>query len=537
MFAGPFEVEAQRRAVVDVLEAVGFDEDGWRLDPAPHPFAQSLDASDVRITTRYDLHDFGVAHYSALHEFGHGLYEAGIPPALARTSLGGPVSLGVHESQSRLWENVVGRSRPFCAWVLPRLREHLGEALGAIDADGLYRAVNSVGPSLIRVDADETTYNLHIVLRFELELALIEGALEVDDLPAAWNEGMARLLGVEVPDDAQGVLQDVHWGAGLFGYFPTYTLGNLMAAQLWTRVSADLPDVEERIGAGDFAPLREWLREHIHRHGRKFPPRELLHRVTGEELRTEPFLDYLRAKLADVAVRAASRPSPAAASLPAAHAPRAGALRARLRPERQHLALLHRQLEGAADGGGVGDDQAVGAGLRRRLGQREQRPRASRVVGGRADHAGRYQVAVERHPADHQPRGVAGAAQRACPDLADRDPQPPDRAADRTCLVAPGHGQRTLAAARAQRLLGVGLHVGRRVAHHEHRGRLRAGSAPMSDRAPAAGGLERGSRRRRSRSAAAPRRRPRARRAVASREPGRAACGQRRPARAHVDRL
>jgi carboxypeptidase Taq len=305
VFAGPFEVEAQRRAVVDVLDGVGFDEDAWRLDPSPHPFAQSLDASDVRITTRYDLHDFGVAHFSALHEFGHGLYEAGIPPALARTTLGSPVSLGVHESQSRLWENVVGRSRPFCAWVLPRLREHLGEGLGAIDADGLYRAVNSVGPSLIRVDADETTYSLHIVLRFELELALIEGALEVDEVPTAWNDGMARLLDVEVHDDAHGVLQDVHWGAGLFGYFPTYTLGNLMAAQLWTRVSADLPDVEERIGAGDFAPLREWLREHIHRHGRKFPPRELLHRVTGDELRTEPFLDYLRAKLADVTVRAA----------------------------------------------------------------------------------------------------------------------------------------------------------------------------------------------------------------------------------------
>ena len=305
VFAGPFEVETQRQAVVDVLEAVGFDEDAWRLDPAPHPFAQSLSTADVRITTRYDLHDFGVAHYSALHEFGHGLYEAGIAPALARTPLGQPVSLGLHESQSRLWENVVGRSRPFCAWVLPRLREHLGEGLGDLDADRLYRAVNSVQPSLIRVDADETTYNLHIVLRFELELALVEGALGVDDVPAAWNEGMSRLLGVEVPDDAQGALQDVHWGAGLFGYFPTYTLGNLMAAQLWSRLAADLPDVEERIAAGDFAPLREWLREQIHRHGRKFPPRELLRRVTGEDLRTEPFLDYLRTKLADAAVLAA----------------------------------------------------------------------------------------------------------------------------------------------------------------------------------------------------------------------------------------
>jgi carboxypeptidase Taq len=300
VFAGPFEVDDQRRAVMDVLEAVGFDPDGWRLDPAPHPFAQSLGPTDVRITTRYDLHDFGVAHFSALHEFGHGLYEAGIPSALARSPLGRPVSLGIHESQSRLWENVVGRSRPFCGWVLPRLREHLGPALGSVDAERLYRAVNSVQRSLVRVNADETTYNLHIILRFELELALVEGTLAVDDLPAAWNEGMERLLGIEVPDAANGVLQDVHWGAGLFGYFPTYTLGNLIAAQLWTRVQADLPAIDEHIERGDLEPLRVWLAEHIHRHGRKFPPRELLERVTGDTLRPEPFLGYLRGKLADV---------------------------------------------------------------------------------------------------------------------------------------------------------------------------------------------------------------------------------------------
>jgi carboxypeptidase Taq len=300
VFSGPFEVDDQRRAVMAVLEAVGFDPDGWRLDPAPHPFAQSLGPQDVRITTRYDLHDFGVAHFSALHEFGHGLYEAGIAPELVRGPLGTPVSLGIHESQSRLWENLIGRSRPFCEWVLPTLREQLGPGLGAIDGEGLYRAVNSVQRSLIRVDADETTYNLHIILRFELELALIEGTLEVDDVPQAWNEGMHRLLGVDVPDDAQGVLQDVHWGAGLFGYFPTYTLGNLIAAQLWTRLKADLPEIEAQIGRGDLALMRDWLGEHIHRHGRKFPPRELLHRVTGESLQPEPFLDYLRAKLADV---------------------------------------------------------------------------------------------------------------------------------------------------------------------------------------------------------------------------------------------
>jgi carboxypeptidase Taq len=300
VFSGPFETDDQRRAVMVVLEAVGFDPDGWRLDPAPHPFAQSLGPTDVRITTRYDLHDFGVAHFSALHEFGHGLYEAGIAPELSRSPLGQPVSLGIHESQSRLWENIVGRSRPFCGWVLPLLREHLGPGLPArVDADALYRAVNSVQRSLIRVNADETTYNLHIILRFELEVALIEGTLAVDDLPEAWNEGMRRLLGIDVPDDAQGVLQDVHWGAGLFGYFPTYTLGNLIAAQLWTRVREDLPEVDEQLAAGRLGPLSEWLREHIHRHGRKFPPRELLERVTGDTLRPEPFLDYLRAKLAD----------------------------------------------------------------------------------------------------------------------------------------------------------------------------------------------------------------------------------------------
>jgi carboxypeptidase Taq len=301
VFSGPFEVDDQRRAVMAVLEAVGFDPDGWRLDPAPHPFAQSLGPSDVRITTRYDLRDFGVAHFSALHEFGHGLYEAGIAPQLARSPLGQPVSLGIHESQSRLWENVVGRSRPFCGWVLPLLRDNLGRGIpAAVDADALYRAVNSVQRSLIRVNADETTYNLHIILRFELELALIEGALAVDDLPAAWNEGMSRLLGIEVPDDAQGVLQDVHWGAGLIGYFPTYTLGNLIAAQLWSRVQEDLPEIEQQLARGELVPLREWLREHIHRHGRKFPPRELLERVTGDTLRPEPFLGYLRAKLADI---------------------------------------------------------------------------------------------------------------------------------------------------------------------------------------------------------------------------------------------
>jgi carboxypeptidase Taq len=305
-FHGRFGVEEQRIAVLDVLEGMGFDPDSWRLDPALHPFASGMGPDDVRLTTKYDEQDFAVALYSALHEFGHGLYEAGVDRRLFRTTLDDPVSLGVHESQSRMWENIIGRSRAFCAWLRAQLAESLPAALNGLDVDGLYRAVNTVQPSLIRTEADETTYNLHIVLRFELELALTEGTLSVDDLPAAWDEGMLRLLGIEVPGPADGVLQDVHWSAGLVGYFPTYTLGNLIAAQLWERLMDDLPDVDDLLEHGDFAPIREWLREHVHSHGRKFPPRELLRRVTRRDLQVEPFLRYLREKLADAGVLVAA---------------------------------------------------------------------------------------------------------------------------------------------------------------------------------------------------------------------------------------
>jgi carboxypeptidase Taq len=298
LLAGPYEVETQRKAVTAVLERVGFDLDAWRLDTAPHPFAQGIAPGDTRITTRYDLHDFTSAYFGCLHEFGHGLYIANVPAKLMATPLGDAVSLGIHESQSRLWENVIGRGRPFCAWALPVLAEEL-PGLDGVDAESLYRSVNSVRPSLIRVEADEATYNLHVVLRFELELALVDGSLGVDDLPAAWNEGIRRLLGLEVPDDAQGVLQDVHWGAGLIGYFPTYTLGNLIAAQLWDVLRVEVPDVEATIARGEFEPLREWLRTRIHAHGRKFPPPELLRRVVGTDVAVQPFLRYLRDKLED----------------------------------------------------------------------------------------------------------------------------------------------------------------------------------------------------------------------------------------------
>jgi carboxypeptidase Taq len=296
---GTFGVDAQRIAVHNVLEDIGFDPQHWRLDPTLHPFAAGLAPDDIRLTTKYDESDFAVALYSALHEFGHGLYEAQVDKQLFRTTLDDPVSLGVHESQSRMWENIVGRSRSFCAWLHPRLAEWLPGTVAGIDAAGLYRAVNTVQPSLIRTEADETTYNLHIVLRFELEVALIEGTVSVDELPDAWDTGMERLLGIQVPTVADGVLQDVHWSTGLFGYFPTYTLGNLIGPQMWERIVEDLPDLDDQFVRGEFAPLREWLREHVHRHGRKFPPRELLRRITGDDLRVEPFLRYLREKLAD----------------------------------------------------------------------------------------------------------------------------------------------------------------------------------------------------------------------------------------------
>jgi carboxypeptidase Taq len=304
VLAGDFPLDAQRALLDDVLAAVGFEDGVWRLDAAPHPFALSPGPGDVRITTRYRPDDLGYSLYSGLHEFGHGLYDANHAPALRRTPLHSCASLGIHESQSRMWENVIGRGRPFSGWLLPHLRNHLPGRYAAMDHPAFYRGLNRVRRTLIRTEADETTYNLHVALRLELELALLEGRLEVDDLPGAWNEGMHRLLGVEVPDDRRGVLQDVHWAAGHFGYFPTYTLGNLIAAQLWEQLRADLPEVEDDLARGEFAPVREWLREHVHRHGRKFTQRELLRRATGQELSVAPFLAYLEAKLADAGVLA-----------------------------------------------------------------------------------------------------------------------------------------------------------------------------------------------------------------------------------------
>jgi carboxypeptidase Taq len=236
-----------------------------------------------------------------MHEFGHGLYEHQIDKALERTPLARGVSLGLHESQSRMWENLVGRSLPFWRHWFPRLQELFPQAFAGYDADRWYAEVNAVQPSLIRVEADEVTYNFHIILRFELEQDLINGTVDLDKLPEEWNRRMWDYLGIEVPDDTRGVLQDVHWSGGSLGYFSTYALGNLISAQIWERVTADLPDVYGSIGQGDFAPLRDWLRANLHRHGRKFTPGETLERVVGtREIDPEPYVRYLREKFSGI---------------------------------------------------------------------------------------------------------------------------------------------------------------------------------------------------------------------------------------------
>lgn len=294
---GDFDAARQQQLVRGVLGRLGWSPDGWRLDEAAHPFATSFGPSDVRLTTRYDPGYIGMSLYGAIHEMGHGLYEAGVAPALARTPLASGASLGLHESQSRLWENVVGRGRPFTGFLHGELQRVFPDRFGAVDGEAFYRAVNKVAPSLIRVEADEATYGLHIILRFELEREMIAGTLPLKDLPEAWNARMKEYLGVDVPDDASGVLQDVHWSAGEIGYFSTYALGNLIAAQLWERARSELPDLDAQLAAGDGAALRAWLGERLHRHGRKFPPKELVQRIVGGPIAVQPFADYLRAKL------------------------------------------------------------------------------------------------------------------------------------------------------------------------------------------------------------------------------------------------
>jgi carboxypeptidase Taq len=300
--AGPLRLdlpeERQHAFNIALLARIGFEVDAGRLDVSTHPFSAGIAPGDTRLTTRYPVGGFLDALGSTLHEAGHALYEQGLPKErFVGQPLGEPLGLGIHESQSRLWENHVGRSRAFCRWVWPELQRHFGAPVAGLSEDDLYRALNVVRPNLIRVESDEATYHLHIMLRFDLERAMLRGDLAPADLPAAWNERVERDLGLAVPDDARGCLQDIHWSMGAIGYFPTYTLGSLYAAQLWEAALAQHPDLPRSIERGEFAPLLAWLREQVHVHGRRFPAEGLCLRVTGRPLGHEPLLRHLGSKL------------------------------------------------------------------------------------------------------------------------------------------------------------------------------------------------------------------------------------------------
>ncbi|MDP8939613.1 MAG: carboxypeptidase M32 [Actinomycetota bacterium] len=297
---GVFDEKKQEKFGASVATAFGYDWSRGRQDRAIHPFCVGMNPGDVRITTRFDPEYLSTALFATFHESGHAMYEQGIHPNYFRTPLDGGASMGVHESQSRMWENLVGRSRPFWNRYYPELQKIFPESLGGTDPETFYRAINAVHPSEIRVEADELTYDLHILLRFELEVTLFEDTLSVKDLPAAWNAGMEEYLGVTPESDARGVLQDVHWAAGLFGYFPTYTLGNVLSVQLFEAAVDEHPQIPEDIERGEFGTLLGWLGENVHRYGRKYEPEDLIVRATGRPLDTTPYLKYLNAKFREI---------------------------------------------------------------------------------------------------------------------------------------------------------------------------------------------------------------------------------------------
>jgi carboxypeptidase Taq len=291
-----YPIPDQRRFGRAAAEAIGFDFTAGRLDEAAHPFCSGFGPGDCRLTTRYDERYFPQAFFGTLHEAGHGLYEQGLRREAFGSPAGQPVSLGIHESQSRMWENFVGRSLPFWSCFFPRAQAMFPEALADVREEDFYAAINVVEPSFIRVEADEVTYNLHIMLRFELERPLIAGELAVPDVPHVWSELCTQYLGLTPPDDAQGCLQDVHWSAGLIGYFPTYALGNMYAAQFFRKAAADLGDLPGQFARGEFQSLREWLRGNIHQRGQQYRAGRLLDVVTGEALSHEPLVHHLRQK-------------------------------------------------------------------------------------------------------------------------------------------------------------------------------------------------------------------------------------------------
>ncbi len=295
----PYPLAAQEAFGRRVMADMGFDTEAGRMDVSAHPFTNGT-FRDVRITTRYQETFLNMALFGTMHEAGHALYEQGLDPERYRDPAGQYCSLGIHESQSRFWENMIGRSRPFWRRYFPQLKAAFPGVLDGVAEEEFYGAVNVVEPSLIRVEADEVTYNLHIILRFELESALLAGKLEAADLPAAWNEKMRSFLGIVPPDDREGVLQDVHWSVGLIGYFPTYALGNLYSAQFARAMRRDMPDLDERVAAGKLGDVKAWLNANIHVHGRRYLPQDLCAKVTGEPLSADSALEYLNAKFGEI---------------------------------------------------------------------------------------------------------------------------------------------------------------------------------------------------------------------------------------------
>lgn len=296
----PYDVEKQKQFARYIASAIGYDFERGHLGTVIHPFASSFSRNDARITTRWYPDFINPSLFGTLHECGHAMYEQGTSPDLSRTPLARGTSLGVHESQSRMMENLVGRSRGFWQAHFPTLRSLFPEALSAHTAEDFYRAINKTQPSFIRVEADELTYNFHIILRFELEQAMLNGDLAVADLPVAWNDKMRELLGIVPLDDSQGCLQDVHWSRPGFGYFPTYALGNLYGAQFFETAKAQDPAIEEELHRGETTALLAWLRENIHQHGKKYTPGELVRRVTGQPLGHDAFMRYATTKFGDL---------------------------------------------------------------------------------------------------------------------------------------------------------------------------------------------------------------------------------------------
>jgi carboxypeptidase Taq len=292
----PYPEKDQWDFGVDVITRFGYDWNHGRQDKAVHPFCTNFGIGDVRITTRVDPNWLNPALFGTMHETGHALYEMGVDRSLARLPLATGASMAVHESQSRMYENLIGRSLAFWKFTYPRLQAVFPSQLGNVSLEAFYQGINKVHPSFIRVEADEATYNLHIMLRLELEIAMMEGSLEAAELPDAWDSRMQEYLGVTPTNVAQGVLQDVHWSSGLMGYFPTYALGNLVSVQLWEKMQADMPDMEAQIERGEFSGISSWLRENVHRHGAKYKPQDLIQRVTGSKINPQPYLRYLKAK-------------------------------------------------------------------------------------------------------------------------------------------------------------------------------------------------------------------------------------------------